>query len=98
MGSPPFGRLEADVLQGVGGAAVELRGLPVVAAARCEVTLRDPRVGAMAPGGHLVVRVLAGRGRDFGLVEAALAEPPTPEHELRVPDLVHLVDAVAEQL
>src|SRR4051794_26541179 len=98
MGSPPFGRLEADVLQGVGGAAVELRGLPVVATARCEVALSDPGVGAMAAGGHLVVSVFAGFERNLGFVEAVLPEERTAEDELRVADLVHLVNAIAEQL
>src|SRR3954454_9946458 len=98
MGSPPFGRLEADVLQGVGGAAVELRGLPVVATARCEVALSDPGVGAMAAGGHLVISVFAGFERNLGLVEPVLPEERTAEDELRVADLVHLVNAIAEQL
>ena len=42
-------RLEADVLQGVGGLAVEPGSGAVVAASRGEVALGDPRGGAVAP-------------------------------------------------
>ena len=44
MESPPFDRwLEADVLQRVGGLAVEPGGSPIVTPASGKVTLGDPR-------------------------------------------------------
>ena len=100
MWSPPFEKiaLEADVLQGVGGLAVEPGSGPIVAAASGEIALGDPRRCTVTPGRELVVRALAGMERFIGLVEPILLEQGPAQDELGVADLTDLVDTVAEQL
>ena len=97
-GLTPSRELEADVLQSVCGLAVEPGRKPVVTAARGEVPEGDPRPGAMATRGELVVGLLAGAERLLRLVEAVLFEQRAAEDELGVADLVDVVDAVTEQL
>src|ERR687890_2569530 len=91
--SHPLSSLEADVLQDVGGLAIQLRGRAVVSTTRGKIALCDPRLGSMTPGRHLVVRPLAGVDCLRGLVETILLEQRAAEHELRVADLVQLVFA-----
>src|SRR5260221_4989050 len=93
--SPPS--LEPEVLQGLGGAPVQARGLRIVSTARGEIALGDPRCGTVAR------RLVLVKGR-FGnleccgrLVEPALLEQRTAEHELRVADLVEAIFTVVEQ-
>src|SRR5258705_13536904 len=97
--SPPFGsvELEADVLQGVGGLAVEPGGRPIVPASCRKIPLGDPRRRAMAPRRELVVCALTRREGHFGLVEAILLEQRAAQNELGVADLTDFVDPVTEK-
>src|SRR6266850_2766734 len=99
MWSPPFQRwaLEANVLQGFRGLAVEPSSRTIVTAARSEIALGDPRRRTVTAGRELVVRALAGLERSIGLVEPILLEQRPAQYELGVADLTDLVNAVAEQ-
>src|SRR5439155_25421457 len=90
--------LEADVLQGVGGLAIEPSSPPIVAAPGSKIALGDPRRCAMTSGRKLVVGTLARPERLIGLVEPVLLEQRPAQHQLGVADLGDLVDTVAEQL
>src|SRR5215203_1060190 len=93
----PFSSLEPDVLKRLGGASVEPRGTAVVAAARGEVALRDPRRGAMAGGAELREQVVCRADRVLGLVQATLLEQRPAQDELRATALVDPVLALPEQ-
>jgi hypothetical protein len=64
--------LETDILKSIGSLPVQPCGRPIVASARGEIALRDPRRRAMAGGGKLVVGLLAESEGVLGLVEAVL--------------------------
>src|SRR3954447_2144836 len=90
--------LEPDVLECLCRGAVEVCCKPVVATPRREVAACDPGRCAMARGAELIEARLGGDKCRFGLVELALLEERTPEHELCVSDLVEVILVTLEQL
>src|SRR3712207_2936238 len=81
-GFTSFRRLEADILESLGGLAVEVRSGPVVAAASGQVALCHPRGRPVADRGELLEVRVGGGERLVRLVQAALLEERAPEDEL----------------
>src|SRR5437763_927124 len=96
MSSPPF--LEPEVLQRLSRLAEEARRLLVVVPLRREVALCHPGRGAVTCGRKLFETRLCGVEDLLRLIEAALLQHCASEHELRVADLVQIIDAAREQL
>src|SRR5215210_7511345 len=89
--------LEAEVLERLSSAPVQMGGVPVAAAPGREVAEGDPRRSTVAHGRELLERRVGSPELLFGLVEPALLEQRAAEDELRVADLVEEVDATVEQ-
>src|SRR5262249_22754514 len=70
-------RLEADVLERLGGVPIETSRESMLAAPRGQIALGDPRGSAVAGRGKLVERALCGGKRDFGFIEAVLLQQRT---------------------
>src|SRR5436305_3272087 len=93
-----FLRLEAEVLQRLGGAAIQGRRTPFVSALRREISLGDPRGRAMRRRRQLGEGVFRLDEGGVRLVEPALLEQRAAEDEPGVADFVDHVLAVADQL
>ena len=97
VGSTSFRKLEAEVLERLGGATVVVSSGTILVAPRREIAERDPSSGAVAHGRQLLEAAVGGLELSLGLVQALLLEERPTEHELRIADLVEVVDAVVEQ-
>ena len=93
---PPLADLEVEILEGFGGAPVELRGRGRVAAARRGLALGEPHRSALADR-CAIERALGLAKGLVRLVELPLFEERPPEHELRVAELDAVIDPAAHE-
>ena len=90
-------KTEAEVLERLGGATVVVSSRTILVAPRREIAKSDPSSGAVAHGRQLLEAAVGGLELGLGLVQALLLEERPTENELRVADLVEVVDAAVEQ-
>src|SRR3954470_10032495 len=90
--------LEADILEGCCGLAVQPGRLGVFATTGCQVALRHPRRCAMADRFQLICTCLGGAQRFLRLVESSLLHQRAAEHELGRSDVEQEVFAALEEI
>src|SRR6266545_188113 len=89
--------LEAEVLERLGGAPVQMRSVPIGSAAGSEIAEGDPRSGAVADRRQLFERLVGGAELLLRVVEPLLFEERTAEDELGIPDLVEEVEPAVQE-
>src|SRR2546423_4780814 len=96
-GSPPSLVLEPNVLQHLGGLAVQPRSGAVVAAPGLEIAARHPGGCAVTRRAELLERGLGSPEGAVGVVETILLEQGAAERELGHPAHVEIAVAALEQ-